>query len=149
MSDETTVRIERVIDAPPEAVFRAWTEREAMEQWYRDGDDFAVRVVELDVRVGGSYRVEFGPAGEPPYVEHGTYVEVEPPNRLVMTETIEGVPSAWAETTVTVLLEAEAGKTRLVLVHENFPSSAARNEAAGGWPGFLDRIDRLVAVTPA
>jgi uncharacterized protein YndB with AHSA1/START domain len=53
MSDDTTVRIERVIDAAPEAVFRAWTTRESMEVWYRDGDDVVVRVTELDARVGG------------------------------------------------------------------------------------------------
>ncbi len=40
MTDDTTLRIERLIDAPPEVVFHAWTTSEAMEQWYRDGDDF-------------------------------------------------------------------------------------------------------------
>ena len=145
MSEDTTLRLERVIDAPPEVVFRAWTTREAMEQWYRDGDDFSVNVVELDVRVGGRYRIEFGPQGEPPYVETGEYLTVDPPHRLVMTETLTGVAQPWANTTVTVVFEEEDGKTRLVLVHENFPSSAERDEARGGWPGFLDRIEALVA----
>jgi uncharacterized protein YndB with AHSA1/START domain len=144
VSDETTVRIERVIDSSPEAVFRAWTDPDAMAQWYRDGDDFVVRVVEVDVRVGGSYRVEFGPAGEAPYVEHGTYIEVSPPHRLKMTETLERESAIWADTTVTVMLEEEDGKTRLVLIHERFPSQSERDDAAGGWPGFIDRIDRLV-----
>lgn len=148
MTDDTTLRIERIIDAPPDAVFRAWTDRDAMEQWYRDGDGFVARVLELDLRVGGRYRVEFGPAGEPPYVEHGTYMEIEAPHRLKMTETLEGVPTPWDHTTVTVLLEEEEGKTRLVLIHEGFPSPAARDNAGGGWPGFIDRIEHLVAVTP-
>ena len=144
MSDDTTLRIERLIDAAPEAVFRAWTTREAMEQWYRDGAQFTARVTELDVRVGGRYRIEFGPDGHEPFVEYGEYLEVEPPHRLVMTETLEGVESPWAATRVTVELQEEDGKTRFTLTHENFPSVAHRDAAAGGWPGFLDRIEALL-----
>jgi uncharacterized protein YndB with AHSA1/START domain len=82
--------------------------------------------------------------GAAPYVEHGTFLEVDSPRRLVMTETLEGM---WSETTVTVVLEEEDGKTRFVLVHENLPASR-RDGAADGWPGFIDRIERLVTVTP-
>jgi uncharacterized protein YndB with AHSA1/START domain len=145
MTDDTTLRIERLIDAPPEAVFRVWTTREAMENWYRDGDDFDARVVELDLRVGGGYRVEFGPKGQEPFVEHGVYLEIEPPRRLVMSETLEGVEAPWANTKVTIEFEEENGKTHLVLVHENFPTPQHRDLAGSGWPGFVDRVERLVA----
>jgi uncharacterized protein YndB with AHSA1/START domain len=145
MTDDTTLRIERLIDASPEAVFRVWTTREAMESWYRDGDDFVARVVDLDVRVGGSYRVEFGPRGQEPFVEYGVYLEIDAPRRLVMSETLEGVETPWANTKVTVELEEENGKTHLVLVHENFPTPGHRDNASGGWPGFIDRIERLVS----
>ena len=145
MTDDTTLRIERLIDASPEAVFRVWTTREAMESWYRDGDDFVARVVDLDVRVGGSYRVEFGPRDQEPFVEYGVYLEIDAPRRLVMSETLEGVETPWANTKVTVELEEENGKTHLVLLHENFPTPAHRDNASGGWPGFIDRIERLVS----
>jgi Uncharacterized conserved protein len=145
MTDNTMLRLERLIDAPPEVVFRLWSTREAMEVWYRDGDDFIARVTELDLRVGGSYRVEFGPAGQAPFVETGVYIEIDPPRRLVMTESLEGVDSPWANTKVTVEFEEHDGKTHLVLVHEGFPSESVRDLAGGGWPGFLDRIERLVA----
>jgi uncharacterized protein YndB with AHSA1/START domain len=144
MSEDTTLRIERLIDAPPDVVFRAWTTREAMEVWYRDGDDFEARVLELDLRVGGSYRIEFGPAGQPPYLEYGTYREIDPPHRLVMSETLEVGDNGWRDTTVTVVFEEQDGKTRFVLVHEGFPSRDQRDAAAGGWPGFLDRIEALL-----
>lgn len=145
MTDDTTLRIERLIDAPPEAVFDAWTTSAAMERWYADGDDFVARVVELDVRVGGRYRVEFGPAGAAPYVEYGEYLEVDRPRRLSMTETLEGVEAPWSDTRVTVELQDDGGKTRLVLTHEGFPTTAHRDLASGGWPGFLDRIATLLA----
>ena len=60
--DDTTLHIERVIDAPREAVFAAWTTAAAMEEWYQDGPDYEARVLELDVRVGGGFRIEWGPA---------------------------------------------------------------------------------------
>ena len=117
MTHDTTLRIERLIDAPPDAVFEAWTTSAALERWYADGDDFVARVVELDVRVGGSYRVEFGPAGVAPYVEYGEYLEVDRPHRLAMTESLEGVEAPWSNTRVTVELHDEGGKTRLVIEH--------------------------------
>ena len=82
--DDTTVRIERVIDAKPQAVFDAWTSADAIRHWYRDAPDHEVSEVELDVHVGGRYRIVFGPPGEPGYVETGEYVEIDPPRRLVL-----------------------------------------------------------------
>jgi uncharacterized protein YndB with AHSA1/START domain len=63
----------------------------------------------------------------------------------VMSESLEGVDSPWANTKVTVVFEEKGGKTHLVLVHEGFPSQEVRDLAVGGWPGFLDRMERLVA----
>jgi uncharacterized protein YndB with AHSA1/START domain len=148
MSDnDTTLRIERVIDAPIDAVFSAWTTRDAMEHWYRDRPDDVVRVVELDLRVGGRYHVEFGPADAEPYVERGEYLEIDPPNRLVMSESLDAPGGTqWANTLVSVTLERLSDKTRLTLVHSNFPSTERRDDAAGGWPGFIDRIEQLLAV---
>jgi len=116
-------------------------------QWvYREGEDAVVRVAELDLRVGGRYRVERGPAGAKPYIESGVYLEIDPPRCLKMSETLDAPESTpWADTTVSVVFEEEDGKTRLVLVHESFPSREERDNAAGGWPGFIDRIERLVA----
>ena len=143
MNESTTLHIERVFEAGPETVFGLWTDRSAMEFWYRDGPDFDVTVAELDVRVGGKYRIEFGPRGQDPYVESGVYLEVEPGRRLVMVETLEGVEQPWSGTTVTVEFQAHDSGTRLVLTHEGFPSSHHRDLAGMGWPGFLDRIAQL------
>ena len=146
MNDDTTLRLERIIDASPDRVFAAWTTREAMEAWYRDGDGAVARVTELDVRVGGRYRVEFGPPGEPPFVEVGEFLELDPPRRLVMTETLmSDRQTMWAETKVTVELHDQDGKTRYVLTHEGFPDRDRRDGAEGGWPGFLDRIELLLS----
>ena len=63
-----------------------------------------------------------------------------------MSETLDAADGTpWSNTTLTVMLEEHDGKTRLVLVHENFPSTEQRDDAAGGWPGFIDRIEHLLA----
>jgi uncharacterized protein YndB with AHSA1/START domain len=148
MTDDRTLRIERVIDAPPDVVFGIWTTPAAMEQWYRDGDGYVARVTEHDFRVGGTYRVEFGPRGEPPFVETGVFLEIDAPRRLVVTESLAGPDDPWTDTTVTVVFEEEDGKTRLVLVHE-FVSPHHRDLAGGGWPGFIDRVERLATTREA
>jgi uncharacterized protein YndB with AHSA1/START domain len=140
-NENTTLRLERIIDATPDAVFDAWTSPDAMEIWYRDGDDWDAKVIEHDLRVGGGFRIEWGPAEGPKYNETGKYVEIDRPHRLVILETLEG---QWQETKLTLTFEAEAGKTRLTLVHEGFPSQETRDGARGGWPGFIDRLERIV-----
>jgi len=125
MSDQRTLRIERVIDAPPPAVFEAWTTPAAMEVWYRDGDGWDARVV-----------------------EHGTYLEIDPPHRLVVSETLDvDEGGGWADTRLSVVFEEDNGKTRVTLLHENFPSNEARDAALGGWPGFIDRVERTLTAT--
>jgi uncharacterized protein YndB with AHSA1/START domain len=144
MKADTTVRIERLVDAPASAIFDAWTTRDAMETWYCDGEDWNAVVTELDLRVGGRYRVEFGPSGAPPFVETGVYLELERPRRIVIAETLAGVDEPWSDTKVTIELQEQAGKTLLTLLHEGLPSAHHRDLAAGGWPGFLDRLASLV-----
>lgn len=142
MSEDTTLRIERLIDAPPETVFDAWTTPAAMEEWYADGPNALARVTEQDLRVGGRFRVEWGPDGDATYVEYGEYLVLDRPNKLVLAETLEAAEGGWRETRVTITFEPVDGKTRLTLLHENLPSKDARDGAAGGWPGFIDRLER-------
>jgi uncharacterized protein YndB with AHSA1/START domain len=146
MTDTTSVRIERIIDAPAEAVFRAWTDPEAMLVWYAEGgDDPVVRVVEHDLRVGGAFCVEFGPRGGEPFVESGIYLEIDPPRLLVMANSLRGPDvEGWSETRVTVEFNEVDGKTRLVLTHEGFTNPDTRDNVANGWPGFIDRLERLL-----
>ncbi len=144
MTDATTLRVERVIAASPATLFAAWTTPESMRSWYQDRPDDVVDV-EVDLRVGGRYRVSFGPPDSPPYVETGEFIELDPPHRIVMTESLatpEGI--AWKDTLVTVTFEALDDRTRLVLLHERFPSQSERDNARYGWPGFIERVERTV-----
>ncbi len=118
--------VTRTINAPPRIVFQAWTDAELFRRWWVP-KSFSLQLLscELDVRVGGAYRLVFRhPSAAEPMAFHGRYLEVTAPSRLVWTN--EEADGAGPVTTVT--FEESAGQTRLV-VHELYPSKDALDEA--------------------
>jgi uncharacterized protein YndB with AHSA1/START domain len=107
------IRVERIFEAPRERVWAAFTDPEAVPQWWGPRKYTAV-VEEMDVRPGGVWRVTHrGPDGE----EHrfrGVYREVTPPERLVQTFEWEGMPGHVSVETAT--LEDLGERTKLVSV---------------------------------
>ena len=76
------LRIERLIDAPPGAVFDAFLDPDAQGELYGDETDPTWTVEsELDLRVGGTWTIAFGPAGKEPYRETNVFEEIDRPNR--------------------------------------------------------------------
>jgi uncharacterized protein YndB with AHSA1/START domain len=103
---DNEIRLVRVFAAPPEAVFAAHTRAEYLKQWWGRGNPLDV---ELDLRVGGTYRfVEHAPDGER-YAFRGEFRELAPPERIVQTFEFEGMPGHVAVETLT--LEAHEGGT--------------------------------------
>lgn len=81
---ETTLRLTRTLKAPREKVFWAWTTSEALKSWYGP-EGWTTPSAEVDLRVGGGYRIVMkGPQAEE-IILSGTYREVQPPERLVYT----------------------------------------------------------------
>lgn len=85
VGQETTLHLTRTFAAPRAAVFRAWTDPERLKQWWGP-PGYATPAVELDLRVGGRYRIGMRklPDGDVFYLS-GVYQEVRPPERLVYT----------------------------------------------------------------
>ena len=134
--------LHRVIDAPVEAVYAAWTEPEMLRRWLAPGNATVVRAV-AEVEVGGTFLVEMRGADGRRWLARGLYREVVPHRRLVHTWRWEGSD---AETLVTVDLEPEeAGKTRLTLTHSRFAQDEARDEHVQGWTGCLAKLEALWA----
>jgi uncharacterized protein YndB with AHSA1/START domain len=138
-----TVRITRIIDAPREEVFRAWTEPERIRQWWGPGE-FTCPEAEVDLRPGGSYRLAMQPSAGEPFIVGGTYREVEPPEHLVYTWRWETGPAAdGSESLVSVEFKARGDQTELVLTHSDFPSSHGPAPYQMGWEGGLDKFQAL------
>src|SRR5215218_6067993 len=112
LSDRELV-ITRLINAPREIVYRAWTEPELMKQWFTPRP-WTTTVIETDVRPGGSnYILMRGPNGDE-FPNRGVYLEVVPNERLVFTD---AYTKAWAPSekpfmTVVLTFEDVGGKTR-------------------------------------
>ena len=135
VSDSAPVLIvRRTFMAARERVFRAWTEAGALEQWFRPMG-VRVRVRELDVRVGGTFRFEL--AGDGSMME-GTYLEVVPTERLVFTWTSRGTQHE--ETLVTVEFVARGAETEVVLTHARLSGGEMLELHRVGWQAALDGL---------
>ena len=144
VTPETTLRLERVLAAPPTAVFDAWTSAEALTQWFAPTN--VVRVPELDARTGGRYRIEMENATGARYIITGVYEDVSRPTRLVFTWTWEVKPESNenGDTRVTIELRPDGAGTRLVLTHDRLTTIESREQHQKGWIGCLDSLDRHV-----
>ena len=96
--------------------------------------------VEIDARVGGAYRIVMSD-GDRNWPHTGIYQEIDPPRRLVFTWRTPSTNEQ--ETLVTVTLKAEAGKTRLRLVHERLPAGTFEGHR-DGWIELFGGLDDLL-----
>jgi len=146
---ERELVVTRTIDGPPRLVWDAWTRPELFRRWWvPKSAPITLLSCELDVRVGGSYRLEFGVDGQT-MAFFGRYLEVTPCWRLSWTND-EGGEAAAAITTVT--LEERDGKT-LVTMSDLHPSKEALDAAfasgsCDGTPETMDQLEALVAALP-
>src|SRR5512144_2142010 len=125
-TSEREVVVTRSFNGPARLVFEAWTKPELFRQWWVPKSmGMSLLSCEMDVRVGGKYRLVFA-HGDSQAAFFGTYKEVTPPSRLVWTneESDEG-------SVTTVSFEEKGGKTLLVL-HELYPSKEALDAAGTG-----------------
>jgi len=145
-TSERELVTKRTFNAPAHIVFEAWTKPELFKRWWAPKSmGMSLRSCEMDVRVGGKYRLEFQ---NETMAFFGTYLEVTPPSRLVWTneESGEGGP------VTTVTFEEQGGRTLLVL-HELYPSKEALDAAGTGAADVLSetfgQLDELLVTLGA
>jgi uncharacterized protein YndB with AHSA1/START domain len=139
-SDREVV-VTRTVNAPARLVFEAWTKAELFRRWWVPKSyGQTLLSCEMDVRVGGQYRLVF-PFEDSTMEFFGTYVEVTPHSRLVWTND-EGDSG---KTITTVTFEEKGDKTLLV-VHDLYPTAeAVETGSTGALPEALDQLDELLA----
>jgi uncharacterized protein YndB with AHSA1/START domain len=141
-TSERELVVTRTFNGPARLVFEAWTKPELFRQWWVPKSlGMTLLSCEMDVRVGGSYRLEFA-HGDSPVAFFGTYQEVTPDSRLVWTneESEEG--------SVTTVTFAEEGGKTLLAMHELYPSKEALDAAGTGAADAMDetfaQLDELL-----
>ncbi len=141
-TSERELVVTRTVNGPARLVFEAWTTPDLFRQWWVP-KSYGLNLLscEMDVRVGGGYRLVFRHE-DSTMAFFGTYVEVTPPSRLVWTNE-EGDGGV---TVTTVTFDDVDGKT-LVTLRDLYPSKEALDAASGStgaMPEAFDQLDELL-----
>ena len=145
--------IERLLDAPPELVFDTIVDPSAQEEINgRVVEGWSLRTFEIDLRVGGTWRWEFGPPeGEGPAdVVTQVFTEVDRPRRLAYEGSM--YVSGWGRTVgyrEAITLEDREGKTLLTLTMSGIEAEADRDAFAGGVPSYVASLKQTVEARAA
>lgn len=143
--------LDRLIDAPREAVFRCWTEPALMTQWFAPLP-WTTPHADVDVRPGGSSRITMrSPEGEDMPMS-GVYLDIVPNEKIVFTDAFT---SAWRPSEKPffvgeITLSDEGGKTRYRAVARHWTvEDKNAHEAMGFHQGWNQCADQLEAVAKA
>jgi uncharacterized protein YndB with AHSA1/START domain len=137
------VRIERTFDAPPEAVFDAWTSPEVMRRWFHCAPEWTTPETEVDLRVGGKVRVVMRRADGTEVEARGEYMLIDRPHRLVMTWTFDDDPSNVQ--LIELSFSESEGSTTVLMVNSRISTDERRDAQDEGWHGCLDELERELA----
>jgi len=124
----------------PEKVWRAWTDPEAVKRWFGPGPGEPVSLAQLDVRVGGRFRVVFGGADGKAHECAGVYKEVVPNRKLVFTWTWPN-STPERESLVTIIFREVPNGTELAFKHEQLFDEKVRDDHQRGWTGALGKLE--------
>ena len=143
-TDTPALVVRRLIQAPPERVFRAWSDPDVAARWGW-GRAYDTIAVDLDCRPGGRWRHEIRDrtTGETFWFD-GVFREVDPPRRVVHTfGWTSDRGHAEPESLVTVDLVPSGGGTEVVITHTRLPADKVR-ETDAGWKDCLEQVERAV-----
>jgi uncharacterized protein YndB with AHSA1/START domain len=138
------ILITREFDAPRHLVYKAWTTPELVKRWWH-ANRGEVTVVEIDLRVGGTWRYVMVADGGLEVAFHGEYREIVPNERIVSTEVYEGMPDAEALDRTT-FAEADGRTTVTILVQHTSKEHRDAHLESGMEAGLQDALDLLEEV---
>jgi uncharacterized protein YndB with AHSA1/START domain len=144
LANRPSLTLTRRLNAAPEKVYAAWAEPEKLVQWFgpskiRPGSLKA----EMDVRVGGRYRISFVDEGGEYSEVGGVYREVVPNRRLVFSWAWHSTPER--ESLVRIELKPDGAGTLLTFHHEQFFDQAARDNHERGWIQLFGSLENYLA----
>ena len=138
-----SLTLTRRFSAAPEKVYAAWADPQRLVQWFGPGsvEEGSVKA-DIDLRVGGHYRISFRANGD--YNEvGGIYREVVPNQRLVFSWAWHSTPER--ESLVTISIRPEGSGTLLVFNHAQFADEKARDNHQRGWTDLLGKLEAYLA----
>ena len=143
--------IRRILDAPREAVWKAWTDPKHLMRWWGP-EGFTSPACKIDLRVGGKYLYCMRSPEGKDYWSTGVYRDIVPLKRIVCTDSFAdekgnvvpashyGMPGEWPlELLVTVTFEEDGGRTVMTLQHDGIPPEIL-SDCEAGWSGSFDKL---------
>jgi uncharacterized protein YndB with AHSA1/START domain len=141
-----TVQLHRVIAAPPERVYRAFTDPDAMVKWFPP-HGFTAKMHSMDFKVGGGYKMSFTNfSSQGTHSFGGKYVEIKPNELLKYTDKFDD-PNLPGEMQVTVTFRKCIGGTELKVTQEGIPAAIPVEMCYLGWQQSLMLLNQLVEPT--
>jgi uncharacterized protein YndB with AHSA1/START domain len=139
---DVQIAIMRIFAAPRERVWREWTTPECFADWFGGAQtEIPLETVSMDVRPGGGWRLTmFVEPGHRRIDWHGKYLEVEPPERLVLTLSDEPEGDRYARVTV-ILADLGDGRTEMAFEQTGPLPPELVDATRQGWGVFFDRVD--------
>lgn len=144
-SSVETLVLRRTFSVSRQVLFEVWTRPEHMMKWFGPSDEYTTPMAEVDLKVGGQYRIGFRHQDGKEVFVVGTFQQVMVPEKLVYSWAWEAPnENAGIETLVTVdFIEKDSG-SELVLTHERFGSDEMRLDHSKGWNGCLDSLEDYI-----
>ena len=148
-----TLQLKHTYSASPEQVFAAWSDPEALGQWFGPHSHHC-KVEEYDFKPGGRYQIRMVPVGEESdcggdstqdSVCAGEFVEILSPSRIVMSFTWIENGGDIGDTLLTIEINAVGDGSELVLTHERLPDEEMRTAHQGGWEGSLECLEEYLS----
>ena len=142
-SNTNTIRLHRVLHAPPERVYRAFLDAKAMVKWLPP-NGFTGQVHQLDAKVGGTYRMSFTNfTTEKSHSFGGEYLELTPNERIRHTDRFDD-PNLPGEMQTTITLKQVSVGTELNIVQEGVPAVIPAEACYLGWQESLTLLRKFV-----
>ena len=143
LKEKPSLTLSRHYPVAPEKVWRAWTDPQAVKRWWGPGTNEPVSVAELEVRVGGRFRIVFGGPDGKAHECQGVYREVVPHRKLVFTWTWPN-STPERESLVTIIFRVVDGGTQLDFLHERLFDETVRDNHKRGWSESLAKLERFL-----
>lgn len=143
-TEDLKLQVTRVLPAPVDRVFAAWTDAQTLRQFITPGNPGHADV-ECDVRVGGKFRIDMHGKDGKIFHHEGEYLEVLPPKRLKFTW-ISAATNQRA-TVVTIDFKPLGEKTEITLVHESLDSMKNVEGHTTGWTAILEQLEAVSGKT--
>lgn len=144
-AQSATVTVSRVLSATPERVFACWTEPRHLANWFRPEARLTTPIAEVDLRVGGKYRIGIHDAERnTTFICHGEFRELDPPRRISYTWDWENPEMSGIDSVVTVEFRTHGEQETEVTISHVFQDAGQVGGHEQGWVGCLEQLACLL-----